>query len=111
MAAGGFYLKGVVKREPVEENVREELAQTEDAVHHPVRQPFCVVLFAGAFDGFDSADGVLDKFSGGLTNITQSYEQNLTNNTRSRVIRWIDETNQVAEEGGTISIHQVESGQ
>ena len=50
------HLKSVVEREPVEENVGEELAQAEDAVHHPVRQPFCVVFFACAFDGFDSAD-------------------------------------------------------
>lgn len=49
------HLEGVVKREPVEENVREELAQAEDAVHHPVGQPFCVVFFARTFNGFDSA--------------------------------------------------------
>lgn len=51
----GSHLESVVKREPVEEDVREELAQAKDAVHHPVRQPFCVVFFAGAFNGFDSA--------------------------------------------------------
>lgn len=49
------HLEGIVKWEPVEENVGEELAQAEDAVHHPVRQPFCVVFFARTFDGFDSA--------------------------------------------------------
>lgn len=49
------HLKSVVKWEPVEENIREELAQTEDTVHHPVGQPFCVIFFARAFDGFDSA--------------------------------------------------------
>lgn len=50
------HLKSVVKWKPVEENIGEELAQAEDAIHHPVRQPFCVVFFAWTFDGFDSAD-------------------------------------------------------
>lgn len=50
------HLKRVVEREPVEENIGEELAQTEDPVHHPVRQPFCVIFFARTFNGFDSAD-------------------------------------------------------
>lgn len=49
------HLEGVVKWEPVEENVGEELSQAEDAVHHPVGQPFGVVFFARTFNGFDSA--------------------------------------------------------
>lgn len=49
------HLKSVVKREPVEENIREELAQAENTIHHPVGQPFCVIFFAWTFDGFDSA--------------------------------------------------------
>lgn len=32
-------------------------------------------------------------------------------NKNLRIISWINKTNQVAEEGGTISVHQVESGQ
>ncbi len=50
------HLKSVVEREPVEENIGEELAQTEDTINHPVRQPFCVVFFARTFNGFDSVD-------------------------------------------------------
>lgn len=50
------HLKSVVEREPVEENIGEELAKAEDTIDHPVRQPFCVVFFVYAFDGFDSAD-------------------------------------------------------
>ena len=48
------YLKCVVEWEPIEEDVREKLPQTEDAVHHPVRQPFCVVLFVHALDRLNS---------------------------------------------------------
>lgn len=50
------HLKSIVEREPVEENIGEELAKAEDTIHHPVRQPFCVVLFAWTFNGFYSAD-------------------------------------------------------
>lgn len=32
-------------------------------------------------------------------------------NKNLRIISWINKTNQVAEEGGTISVHQVESSQ
>lgn len=32
-------------------------------------------------------------------------------NKNLRIISWINKTNQVAEEGGTISVHQVESCQ
>lgn len=50
------HFKSVVERKPVEENIGEELAQAEDTIHHPVRQPFCVVLFAHTFNGFDPAE-------------------------------------------------------
>lgn len=57
------HLKSVVEWKPVEENIREELAQAEDTIHHPVRQPFCVVFFARTFNGFDSADARGNKLS------------------------------------------------
>lgn len=57
------HFKSIVEREPVEENIGEELAQTEDPVHHPVRQPFCVIFFARTFNGFDSADESRNKLS------------------------------------------------
>ena len=31
-----MYLANIVEGEPVQEDVREELSQTEDAIHHPV---------------------------------------------------------------------------
>lgn len=50
------YLSQEVEGEPGEEDVGEELGDAEHTVHHPVGQPFGVVLFSGALDGFDSAD-------------------------------------------------------
>ena len=47
------HLSDVVEGEPGEDDVSKELGHAEDAVHHPVGQPFCVVLFGGAFDGLD----------------------------------------------------------
>lgn len=50
------YLSQEVEGEPGEENVSEELGDAEHAVNHPVGQPFGVVLFGRALNGFDSAN-------------------------------------------------------
>lgn len=50
------YLSQEVEREPGEENISEELGDAEHAVNHPVGQPFGVVLFGCALNGFDSAN-------------------------------------------------------
>lgn len=52
-----MYLANIIEREPVEEDIGEELPQTEDAVHHPVGQPFCVVLLVLTLNGFDAGRG------------------------------------------------------
>lgn len=51
------HLSNVVEGEPGEEDVSEKLGHTEDPVHHPVGQPFSVVLFGGTFNGFDPEGG------------------------------------------------------
>lgn len=52
-----LYLANIVEREPVKEDIREELPQTEDAIHHPVGQPFSVILLVLALNGFDTGRG------------------------------------------------------
>ena len=51
------HLEGIVEWEPVEEDIREELPQTEDPVDHPVGQPLGVVLFVLTLDGLHTAEG------------------------------------------------------
>ena len=50
----GTYLEEPVERDPEEEDVSEELDQSKGAVHHPVDQPLCVIVFVCAFNGFYS---------------------------------------------------------
>lgn len=49
---GWAYLANIVKGEPEEEDVREGLDNTEEAINDPVGQPLCVILFNIALDGF-----------------------------------------------------------
>lgn len=70
-------LKEPVERNPEEENVTKELNQVEAGVHHPVCQPLGVVIFVGAFDGFNTT------------------------------ICWVNEANKVAQELSSIANHQV----
>lgn len=44
----------VVEREPGKKDVGEKFCYAEDAIHHPVGQPLCVIIFIGAFDGLDA---------------------------------------------------------
>lgn len=75
------HLKGVVEGEPVEENVGEELAQAEDSVHHPVRQPFGVILFARTLNGFDPEQETETQLAAASTS---SQRQTLTSNKPGR---------------------------
>lgn len=50
------YLSDVVKWEPREKDVCKELSHTEESIHHPVSQPFCIIIFGGAFYGLDAAE-------------------------------------------------------
>lgn len=60
-------LASIVKGEPEEEDVREELNNAEESVNNPVGEPLCVILLNIALDGLN------------------------------REICWIDKSNQVAE--------------
>lgn len=50
------YLSQKVEWEPGEENVSKELGNAEHTINHPVGQPFGVVIFGCALNGFDSAN-------------------------------------------------------
>ena len=49
-----IYLEEGIEGDPEEEDVGEDLDQREGGVDHPVRQPFGVVIFLCALDGFQS---------------------------------------------------------
>lgn len=48
------YLSNIVEWEPGEEDVSKKLCHTEDSIHHPVGQPFSVIIFVGTFNGLNS---------------------------------------------------------
>lgn len=49
------YLANIVEWEPGEKDVSEKLCHTEESIHHPVGQPFSVVIFGGTFNGLNPA--------------------------------------------------------
>lgn len=111
MALGGWrwsHLKGVVKGEPVEEDVGEELAEAEDAVDHPVGQPLGVVLFTRTLNGFDPAGaGTRTQLRRRAAFCRVRAKQPL----HSRVVGRVDEADQVAEQRGAVAVNQVEPSQ
>lgn len=50
------YLSYVIEREPGQKDVSKELGHAKHTVHNPVDEPFCVIVFVDAFNGFDSAN-------------------------------------------------------
>lgn len=48
------YLASIVKGEPEEEDVREELNNAEESVNNPVGEPLCVILLNIALDGLNT---------------------------------------------------------
>lgn len=102
------HFKSVVKREPVEENVGEELAEAEDAVDHPVGQPLGVIFFTRTFDGFDPAD-IKETPLRQRGRFREAVGRKQA--TDSRVISRVDETDEITEQRGSVAINQVEPGQ
>lgn len=54
-------LSHVVKWEPGQEDVSKELCHAEHPIHHPVGQPFCVIIFGYTLNGFDRYVGWISK--------------------------------------------------
>lgn len=48
------YLASIVKGEPEEEDVREELDNAEESINNPVGQPLCVIFLHVALDGLNA---------------------------------------------------------
>lgn len=48
------YLASIVKGEPEEEDVREELNNAEESINNPVGEPLCVILLNIALDGLNT---------------------------------------------------------
>ena len=46
------YLKEPIERDPEKENVTKKLNKAENAVDHPVGQPFGIIILVMAFNGF-----------------------------------------------------------
>lgn len=47
------YLSQPVKREPGEENIREEFQDAEVSKHNPVSEPLRIIILLDRFNGFD----------------------------------------------------------
>lgn len=100
------HLESVVKWKPVEENIGEELAEAEDAVDHPVGQPLGVIVLMRTLNGFDPAD-IRNKGLRTTGHVCEGGDGSVD----SRVISWVDETNQITEQRSSVAINQVEPRQ
>lgn len=50
-----LYLSNIVEREPGQEDISKKLCHTEESIHHPIGQPFSVIVFGGTFNGLNAA--------------------------------------------------------